>query len=555
MAETAGIDSRETQIDPGIEYYFDENGNLRYFESIPERPPDEPPYGPVPLPTRTDAERGIYPPPKPWTPRPLTPLEVESDAQNQKVVEYYRARAKEATDALINPPPKPGPSQMEVYYRKRAQEAADALNAPSLTDSEKVARALDMRTTGGAPIQSERPPRRTREEAEGVLLTNLPEKQGERNSLYADEAKGELISYGKEGQEDSDRGIIPIKKPPGPPPTPDQMSEYNFVRTKMKEAEPVIEEGVNNTVAKWESMQSYSTRSLKPEEHEKKKAEVAQKERDALERGAEAHFTSEYKATAEKAKLTANPPQATEWGLRERAARGDLVAAKALSQNLGEEKAKDAIKRELSNRDLVLPAVKALPKAKSEATESYIRVNKYKELLGMAERGEGGGLVNGIKAWLAPVAEALDMDAATIEKLSDAQVFKLMARAAVGSQRLMLVGSGQVSNYEQQLMQKLSGGSATVSRQAAMDLFRFYINESQGIVDAYNNQIDVISEHYPDAKKLYKHIGKGGGAEKEKPAAEKMTALPPASEHKGRTVKRSDGTRLQSNGKTWNIVR
>jgi hypothetical protein len=119
-------------------------------------------------------------------------------------------------------------------------------------------------------------------------------------------------------------------------------------------------------------------------------------------------------------------------------------------------------------------------------------------------------LVPGLKGILSPVAEAIGVNPDTLKSMSEAQAYQLMARAGVGSMRLMLVGSGQVSNYEQDLMQRLSGGSIKTSREAAKLLFNYYATESRHVVAQYNKQIDDLSTEYPEVKKIYGYIGKKG---------------------------------------------
>jgi hypothetical protein len=164
---------------------------------------------------------------------------------------------------------------------------------------------------------------------------------------------------------------------------------------------------------------------------------------------------------------------------------------------------------EITDKDIVGPILKVLPKKKTEAEAADRRVIQYENLSKMAEAGSGG-LVPGLKGILAPVAEALGMDT---KVTSEAQAYQLMARAGVGSMRLMLVGSGQVSNYEQDLMQRLSGGSIKTSREAAKLLFNYYATESRNVIAQYNKTIDDLSGDYPEVKKVYGYVGKKGTSE------------------------------------------
>jgi hypothetical protein len=161
---------------------------------------------------------------------------------------------------------------------------------------------------------------------------------------------------------------------------------------------------------------------------------------------------------------------------------------------------------QMTDKDIIMPQLRTLPKLKKEAQDSARRVRLYQDLSAMADKG-AGGLVPGLKGILSPVLEALGMDS-TIE--SEAQAYQLMSRAGVGSMRLMLVGSGQVSNYEQDLMQRLSGGSIKTSREAAKLLFKYYAKESQRVVEDYNQTVDDVSGVEPNIGKVYKKIQLGG---------------------------------------------
>ncbi len=206
------------------------------------------------------------------------------------------------------------------------------------------------------------------------------------------------------------------------------------------------------------------------------------------------------------------PKSKTEIDLREAEQRGD-PAAKAIlnkiqSNKVAAAEAARAGRGDITERDIVGPVLKALPKKKTEAETADRRIGQYEKLSKMAEAG-AGGLVPGLKGILSPIAEALGMD---VKTMSEAQAYQLMARAGVGSMRLMLVGSGQVSNYEQDLMQRLSGGSIKTSREAAKLLFDYYATESRLVVSQYNKTVDDLSSDYPEVKKAYGYVGKKGEA-------------------------------------------
>ncbi len=305
-------------------------------------------------------------------------------------------------------------------------------------------------------------------------------------------------------------------RPPGRRPTDGEVNIVDFVNYHMNDAEPKLREQARAARKQWEGTVAYSTRALNEAAFDSKGAALEEKMYNELRNEEKMLATKHAERLQRLEDAKRNQPQSTEWGLRERAANGDLTAIAALKVNEGEKQAENTLKREMSEKDLYKPLINNLPKTKDEAVQANIRVGKYKHLYSMAEKG-AGGLVPGLKGMLAPIAEAIGSSQETVKDMSEAQVYQLMARAAVGSQRLMLVGSGQVSNYEQELMQRLSGGSIKVSREAAKELFKFYIKESEGLVGAYNTQIDSISEKFPDVKKMYGHVGKGdaqGGSAK-----------------------------------------
>jgi hypothetical protein len=205
-----------------------------------------------------------------------------------------------------------------------------------------------------------------------------------------------------------------------------------------------------------------------------------------------------------KTLVTGQKKTPNEIELIQRAGQGDAEAALAL-ETLQTRRLQGGRERTdaATERAKFADVLKSLPKQKSEAVAAQSRVTMYKNLSGMLDKG-AGGLVPGLKGILAPVAEALGMD---VKDMSEAQAFQLMARAGVGKMRLELVGSGQVSNFEQDLMQRLSGGSIKTSRTAAKKLFDYYAEESKAKVDNYNRTIENLAIELPDVARVYGKIG------------------------------------------------
>ena len=160
-------------------------------------------------------------------------------------------------------------------------------------------------------------------------------------------------------------------------------------------------------------------------------------------------------------------------------------------------------------RDIVKPLFSNMPALQKTARESLPKIEQYKQLSSMLDRG-AGGVEGALKAAVAPIAEYLGVDS---KGMSEAQAYQLIARAGAGAMRLQLIGPGQVSEYEQKLMQKLSGGDIRTSREAAKDLFAFYSNQSKQNIKNYNDSVDsLVGAGYKRVGDVYKKIDVGSSA-------------------------------------------
>ena len=118
-----------------------------------------------------------------------------------------------------------------------------------------------------------------------------------------------------------------------------------------------------------------------------------------------------------------------------------------------------------------------------EATKQKTALPQIRKLKNLVETEGVTGKAGQAKAFFAPYAEALGF---TPESFSKAQTFQLMSRLLSGPLRTEIVGSGQVSNYEQELLSKLSGGGEA-GKQAALELFNYYESVGKRKVDDYNS--------------------------------------------------------------------
>jgi len=150
------------------------------------------------------------------------------------------------------------------------------------------------------------------------------------------------------------------------------------------------------------------------------------------------------------------------------------------------------------DKQIVTKTLTELPKLKKAAIEGQNSLKQTKRALELIEKGvtgKGGQL----KAFLAPYAEMIGMPN---DNMNDAQAFQLFARAIIGPMRLEMIGPGPVSEWEQQLMQKLSGGGGA-AKPAAKELIGYYRQLAQGKVDNYNQTLEGITQIAPVIGKVY----------------------------------------------------
>lgn len=143
-------------------------------------------------------------------------------------------------------------------------------------------------------------------------------------------------------------------------------------------------------------------------------------------------------------------------------------------------------------------AVKELPKLRREAQTAVSQKNRIDTMLPLVENGSAGGLQGNA---LAKVAGVFDVPAT-----SEAELFKKLAAAGAGALRTQVVGPGPVSNYENQLLQAISGGG-NGARSATIQLLKFYSKEADNIINNYNDAVDSATEVAPKAPMAFKKIG------------------------------------------------
>jgi len=150
------------------------------------------------------------------------------------------------------------------------------------------------------------------------------------------------------------------------------------------------------------------------------------------------------------------------------------------------------------DKQIVTKTLTELPKLKADArtqVNNIERIDRALELVKKGVTGKGGQ----VKSFLAPYAEMMGVSS---EGLNDAQTFQLLTRVIVGPMRLDLIGPGPVSEWEQQLMQKISGGGGS-AKSAAIELLNSYKKQAQAKVQNYNETLNGITQIAPNIGKVY----------------------------------------------------
>jgi hypothetical protein len=145
--------------------------------------------------------------------------------------------------------------------------------------------------------------------------------------------------------------------------------------------------------------------------------------------------------------------------------------------------------------------IKKMPTLREDAVTANSGLDRIKEMEGLLDKGAGGKYGKFLAA-IGPYAEAIGFKS---EKMTDAQAYEVLAKTLGGSMRMAIVGPGQVSNYENQLLQKVSGGG-DVGRDAARELLNYYKKVAQDKVDLYHNSIDDLSEVSPGSVKVWRRL-------------------------------------------------
>lgn len=121
------------------------------------------------------------------------------------------------------------------------------------------------------------------------------------------------------------------------------------------------------------------------------------------------------------------------------------------------------------------------------------------------------GLSGAIKAAVAPYATAVGLNTA---QMNDAQILQTLLDTNAGSLRMEIVGPGPVSNFEQGVLQKVSGRKISAA-EGVKQILSYHRKSKETKLKAFNNQLKNASsiEGYQNIVDLYPPIEFDAGDE------------------------------------------
>lgn len=149
--------------------------------------------------------------------------------------------------------------------------------------------------------------------------------------------------------------------------------------------------------------------------------------------------------------------------------------------------------------------LRTMPKLKEDAISANSAMDRIDTMLGLLDKG-AGGRSGQLKAAIGPYAEMFGIKT---QGLTDAQLYETLSKTIGGSLRMQIVGPGPVSNYENQLLQRVSGGGAT-GVAAAKELLAYYKSQGETKINDYNDSVTQVAEYSPATAKIYKPVSRKG---------------------------------------------
>ena len=157
--------------------------------------------------------------------------------------------------------------------------------------------------------------------------------------------------------------------------------------------------------------------------------------------------------------------------------------------------------------DLGKATIERLSKLEPEAQTARSNINRINIMFQSIDKyGEDiVGIEGMFRNTFAPVLKYVP--GIDIEKLNAAQMLKLLTTAGVGGIRSEIVGPGQVSNFEQQIMQQVAGGKMAAA-DGLRQVLAFQKDQLMPKIKSFNSKIDGLSKipGYEQTGNLYEKI-------------------------------------------------
>jgi len=166
-----------------------------------------------------------------------------------------------------------------------------------------------------------------------------------------------------------------------------------------------------------------------------------------------------------------------------------------------------------------------LPQLQTDAMQANASNTTIDKMLGLIDKGAAGpqGYARSV------LAPSLGMMGVKTQGLTDSQLYQTYANTLAGSLRMQIVGPGQVSNYEQELLKKVSGGGPIAS-EAARELLTHYKNVNAQKVQRYRSTVNAIGSVAPETQAVLQKMDVGIDQPPPPPKRVQTNAAPKASE-------------------------
>ena len=155
---------------------------------------------------------------------------------------------------------------------------------------------------------------------------------------------------------------------------------------------------------------------------------------------------------------------------------------------------------------LIKKVVNSLPEQQENARSGVKHIKRMNTILDIIDKQGDSvlGLSGAIKRALAPYAAAVGLDT---DQMTDAQIFDTLVRTGAGSLRLEVVGPGPVSEYEQKILDAVSGRKMATT-DGIKAIIEYNLSNKETDIQDYNEAVKTLSETpgYENTPKFFKPI-------------------------------------------------